>query len=120
MEVKGVTLEDRGIVRFPDAPSERAVKHVEELVAAKRQGYRAFVLFVVQMEDVRIRLLLSYHFRRGMHIAPSLFFPKFFLNVSLMQGASPSVVLHPQQGHPSGICGRPVQSGPGGGGDPGL
>ncbi len=53
MEVKGVTLEDRGIVRFPDAPSERAVKHVEELVAAKRQGYRAFVLFVVQMEDVR-------------------------------------------------------------------
>ena len=38
MEVKGVTLEDRGIVRFPDAPSERAVKHVEELVAAKRQG----------------------------------------------------------------------------------
>ena len=53
MEVKGVTLEDRGIVRFPDAPSERAVKHVEELVAAKGAGYRAFVLFVVQMEDVR-------------------------------------------------------------------
>ena len=53
MEVKGVTLEEDGVVRFPDAPSERAVKHVEELVAAKRQGYRAFVLFVVQMEDVR-------------------------------------------------------------------
>lgn len=53
MEVKGVTLEDRGIVRFPDAPSERAVKHVEELAAAKEEGYRAFVLFVVQMEDVR-------------------------------------------------------------------
>ncbi len=52
MEVKGVTLEDRGIVRFPDAPSERAVKHVEELVAAKAEGYRVFVLFVVQMEDV--------------------------------------------------------------------
>ncbi len=52
IEVKGVTLEEEGVVRFPDAPSERAVKHVEELVAAKRDGYRAFVLFVIQMEKV--------------------------------------------------------------------
>lgn len=52
MEVKGVTLEEGGIVRFPDAPSERAVKHVEELIAAKREGYRSIVMFVVQMEDV--------------------------------------------------------------------
>lgn len=53
MEVKGVTLEEDGIVRFPDAPSERAVKHVEELIRAKSEGYRAFVLFVIQMSDVR-------------------------------------------------------------------
>lgn len=53
MEVKGVTLEEDGIVRFPDAPSERAVKHVEELIAARREGYRTFVMFVVQMENVR-------------------------------------------------------------------
>ncbi len=52
IEVKGVTLEEEGIVRFPDAPSERAVKHVGELVAAKHDGYRAFVLFVIQMEGV--------------------------------------------------------------------
>ena len=52
MEVKGVTLEEDGVVRFPDAPSERAVKHVEELIAAKREGYRVFVMFVIQMEDV--------------------------------------------------------------------
>ncbi len=52
MEVKGVTLEEDGIVRFPDAPSERAVKHVEELAAARREGYRAFVVFVIQMEGV--------------------------------------------------------------------
>ena len=53
MEVKGVTLEEDGVVRFPDAPSERAVRHVEELIAAKREGYRVFVMFVIQMEQVK-------------------------------------------------------------------
>lgn len=53
IEVKGVTLEDAGVVSFPDAPSDRAVKHVGELIAAKRDGYRVFVLFVIQMERVR-------------------------------------------------------------------
>lgn len=53
IEVKGVTLEEDGEVRFPDAPSERAVKHVEELVQAKQDGYRVFVIFVIQMEGVR-------------------------------------------------------------------
>lgn len=53
LEVKGVTLEEEGVVRFPDAPSERAVKHVEELTQAVREGYEAYVLFVVQMEDVK-------------------------------------------------------------------
>lgn len=53
MEVKGVTLEEDGVVRFPDAPSERAVKHVEELAAARREGYRAVVMFVIQMEGVK-------------------------------------------------------------------
>ncbi len=53
IEVKGVTLEEDGVVRFPDAPSERAVKHVEELKAAVKEGYEAYVFFVVQMEGVR-------------------------------------------------------------------
>ena len=53
IEVKGVTLENGGEVRFPDAPSERAVKHVEELVKARKDGYEVYVLFVVQMEDVK-------------------------------------------------------------------
>lgn len=52
MEVKGVTLEEDNVVRFPDAPSERAVKHVEELIAAKQEGYEVYVLFVVQMLGV--------------------------------------------------------------------
>ncbi|MCQ2539900.1 MAG: DNA/RNA nuclease SfsA [Acetatifactor sp.] len=53
IEVKGVTQEAEDIVMFPDAPSDRAVKHVEELIQAKHAGYRVFVLFVIQMENVR-------------------------------------------------------------------
>ncbi len=52
MEVKGVTLETENVVLFPDAPSERAVRHVEELIAAKKEGYEAYLLFVVQMQGV--------------------------------------------------------------------
>ena len=52
IEVKGVTLENDNICAFPDAPSERAVKHVEELIRAKEEGYRGYVLFVIQMEGV--------------------------------------------------------------------
>ena len=53
VEVKGVTLEEDGVVRFPDAPTLRGVKHLEELIAAKEDGYEATVCFVVQMGDVR-------------------------------------------------------------------
>lgn len=53
IEVKGVTLEEDGVVRFPDAPSERAIKHVTELVKAKEEGYEAYVFFVIQMEGVK-------------------------------------------------------------------
>ena len=53
IEVKGVTLEEEGRVRFPDAPSERAVKHVEELKRAVGEGYETYIFFVIQMKDVR-------------------------------------------------------------------
>ncbi len=53
MEIKGVTLEDNGVVRFPDAPTERGVKHVEELAEAVKAGYEAYLFFVVQMKDVK-------------------------------------------------------------------
>lgn len=48
-EVKGVTLEENGTARFPDAPTLRGVKHLEELAAARRAGYEAGVCFIVQM-----------------------------------------------------------------------
>lgn len=53
IEVKGVTLEQDGVVRFPDAPSERAIKHVNELAQAVKEGYEAYVFFVIQMKDVK-------------------------------------------------------------------
>lgn len=52
MEVKGVTLEDDNVVLFPDAPTERGVKHLNELRDAAENGYETYVLFVVQMENV--------------------------------------------------------------------
>ena len=54
IEVKGVTLEDDGVVRFPDAPTERGVKHLQELVRAKEAGYGAYALFIVQMEGMKV------------------------------------------------------------------
>lgn len=53
MEVKGVTLEENGIARFPDAPTARGLKHVEELIRCVRDGYEAYLLFVIQMKGVR-------------------------------------------------------------------
>lgn len=53
VEVKGVTLEEDGVVLFPDAPTQRGIKHLEELIAARLAGYRAAVCFVIQMEGVR-------------------------------------------------------------------
>ena len=53
VEVKGVTLEDNGVVRFPDAPTERGIKHLKELQKAVSEGYRACVVFLVQMQDVK-------------------------------------------------------------------
>lgn len=53
VEVKGVTLEQDGVARFPDAPTLRGVKHLRELIAARQQGYRAAVCFVIQMTGVK-------------------------------------------------------------------
>lgn len=52
LEVKGVTLENDGIAAFPDAPTERGVKHIEELIALKKEGFGAVILFVIQMKGI--------------------------------------------------------------------
>jgi len=53
LEVKGVTLENDGVCAFPDAPTERGTKHLKGLIQAAMDGYGAYVLFVIQMSDVK-------------------------------------------------------------------
>lgn len=53
VEVKGVTLEENAVARFPDAPTQRGVKHLRELQAAAAQGYEAWVLFVLAMSGMK-------------------------------------------------------------------
>lgn len=53
LEVKGCTLEQDGVCAFPDAPTERGAKHIRGLTAAAGEGYGAYILFVIQMSDVK-------------------------------------------------------------------
>ena len=53
LEVKGVTLETDGVCAFPDAPTERGARHLRGLTAAAKEGFGAYVLFVIQMADVQ-------------------------------------------------------------------
>ena len=52
LEVKGVTLENDGVASFPDAPTERGIKHINELISAVKDGYEAYILFVIAMKGV--------------------------------------------------------------------
>ncbi len=52
IEVKGVTLENNNVVSFPDAPTERGARHVSELIECIKDGYEAYIIFVVQMKNV--------------------------------------------------------------------
>ena len=52
LEIKGVTLEKDGIALFPDAHTERGLKHINELIEAKRKGYSSYILFVIQMKEI--------------------------------------------------------------------
>ena len=54
IEVKGVTLENGGTVMFPDAPTERGIKHLDELISCMRDGYEAYIIFVVQMKEATL------------------------------------------------------------------
>lgn len=66
MEVKGCTLELNGIGYFPDAPTERGVKHLRELTAAVKKGYKAMLAFVIQMDGVaEVRANVATHVEFG-------------------------------------------------------
>ncbi|NBH62996.1 DNA/RNA nuclease SfsA [Anaerotruncus sp. 80] len=79
LEIKGVTLEEKGIARFPDAPTERGIKHIYELCKGVEQGYCGYVLFVIQMSGVNgfepndrthpeFGQALRYAMEKGVHI----------------------------------------------------
>ncbi|MBQ6820735.1 MAG: DNA/RNA nuclease SfsA [Clostridium sp.] len=53
LEVKGVTLEENGHCMFPDAPTERGARHIIELIEAKKQGYGAGIIFLIQLEGIK-------------------------------------------------------------------
>lgn len=53
LEVKGCTLEKNGVAMFPDAPTERGVKHINELCACVKEGYEAYMLIVIQMQGCK-------------------------------------------------------------------
>ena len=80
IEVKGVTLEENGIARFPDAPTERGIKHVEELISCIDEGYRAMVLFVIKMKDI-------HHFEPNERTHPAF-------GDALRRAAAAGVILH--------------------------
>ena len=74
LEVKSVTLVVDGVALFPDAPSERGARHMEELAAARREGFRAVVLFVIQRPDglsFRPYTIRDPHFSRELSRAAS-------------------------------------------------
>lgn len=52
LEVKGVTLENNGVASFPDAPTERGIKHINELIDCLNEGYEAYIFFVIQMKNI--------------------------------------------------------------------
>jgi len=54
VEVKGVTLEENGVAMFPDAPTDRGIKHLNGLVELIKEGYSSMIVFVIQMEDANI------------------------------------------------------------------
>lgn len=53
IEVKGVTLEENGVALFPDAPTERGVRHIYELISSLDDGYEAWIVFIIQMKGIQ-------------------------------------------------------------------
>ena len=95
MEVKGCTLEIDGIGYFPDAPTERGVKHLHELARASKEGYRAMLAFVIQMDGVKeVRPNVATH-------------PAFGTALKEAKEAGVRVICLPCHVEPDGVAGLP-------------
>ncbi|NTW71815.1 MAG: DNA/RNA nuclease SfsA [Eubacteriaceae bacterium] len=72
IEVKGVTLEENGVARFPDAPTLRGSKHIESLMEGQREGMQNYIFFVIQMKDIlrfEPNIDMDMKFSRTLHAA---------------------------------------------------
>ena len=97
IEVKGVTLEEDGVAMFPDAPTERGVKHLKELASCINEGYEAQIVFVIQMRGVRY-----FSPNTKMH-------PAFGETLAAAEAAGVKVVALDCEVWPDGFCiGNPV------------
>lgn len=79
-EVKGVTLEENGIAMFPDAPTLRGIKHLQELVHARKNGYESYIFFVIQMKGC------------NKFVPNSITHPKFALELAIAKNNGVNVV----------------------------
>lgn len=70
IEVKGVTLEEDGLAKFPDAPTERGTKHIKELTEGLKEGYKNYVCFLIQMAYVDT---FRPHHERDLKLAKALY-----------------------------------------------
>ena len=88
MEVKGVTLEREGIGYFPDAPTQRGIKHINELIKAVNEGYEAYLAFVIQMngiEEVRPNIETHPEFGEAMEKAKNAGVKVIFLECEVKE-----------------------------------
>lgn len=92
LEVKGCTLEQDGIGYFPDAPTQRGVKHLRELIRAAHEGYLSSIAFVIQMDGVtEVRPNMQTH-------------PEFGAALEAAKDSSVRVLFLPCHVEPDGIC----------------
>lgn len=104
MEVKGCTLEIDGIGYFPDAPTERGVKHLRELAKAKKAGYECMVAFVIQMEGItEVRPYISMHPEFGTAWQEAVDAGVQILFLTCKVGRDSLDVIS-SEGHPAEIC----------------
>ena len=101
IEVKGVTLEEEGMVMFPDAPTVRGTKHIYEMIKAVEAGYGGTIFFLIQMKDVECfspNVQMDRDFAQALTLAATkgvAFWPMTLLSVQdeIVLGARVPIVL---------------------------
>ena len=91
IEIKGVTLEDNGICLFPDAPTERGVKHIKELIESKKEGFTSYLIFLIQLDNIS-----KFTPNKKMH-------PSFYTNLKLAKEEGINILAYNSNVGPNSI-----------------